>query len=651
MRQYEIDNSDRKAYPLGLTNIKGGIHVSVAAAAKSCSLLLFMPSAADDDFIRIPFPQDRRVGNVWSMTVLGKDLGHYEYAFEADGKPFPDPYGRSFAGREQWGEKSQASRLLRSPVHQEDFNWEEDCALHIPYENCIVYRAHVRGFTKHTSSGVRDKGTFRGIVGKIPYMKELGITTLELMPVAEFPEVVVSRHAAGHPYGEQKTEEKLNYWGYGAALNCAPKASYGGRKRNPSIELKRLVKELHRAGIELVVELYFTGQEAPVYVLEVVRRWVREYHLDGVHLTGSFPLQLLASDPYLVDTKLWASSWEGVKPGPGICSALGEYNDGFLVDMRRVLKGDEGQMNSLAFRSRRRPVNCGVINYMAGSNGFTLMDMVSYEQKHNEENGENNQDGTDYNYSWNCGAEGPVRKKKITALRKRQLRNSVLLLLLSQGTPMFLAGDEFGNSQNGNNNAYCQDNIISWLNWNQLSTHQDLFDFVKTAIAFRKEHSVFHMAAEPRMMDYLSCGSPDVSYHGVKAWVPEFDHFRRQLGIMYCGDYGKKPDGTKDDTFFVAYNMHWEPHEFALPHLRRGMSWHIVFDTSDSENNGYYAQGQEPAPKNQRQIVVPARSILVFVGKKSDGRERKEDRMAEKPVQKPKEQTQALSGEYTVEEV
>ena len=217
--------------------------------------------------------------------------------------------------------------------------------------------------------------------------------------------------------------------------------------------------------------------------------------------------------------------------------------------------------------------------------------------------------------------EGPVRKKKVVELRRQQLYNSFLLLFLSQGTPLFMAGDEFGNSQKGNNNAYCQDNEISWLNWNQTRTNGDLLQFVKAVIAFRKAHPVFHGKREPRLMDYEACGFPDVSYHGVKAWAPEFDPFRRQLGILYCGSYGKRPDGTEDDYFFVAYNMHWEPHEFALPHLPKGMTWHVAFNTGDREHNGYFEPGSEPEAENQKQLMAKARTILVMIGKKKSPKE------------------------------
>ena len=606
---------------MGLTRTDGGIHVSAVAAAKACSLLLFVKEDKNGKEARfrevrnIPFPEEGKTGHVWSMTLNGAFDDLY-YAFEADGKRFSDPYGRSFAGRERWGRLSHAKRLLLSPVAEPEFDWQGDRPLHIPYEDFIVYRAHVRGLTKHASSGTEHRGTFRGVVDKIPYFKELGITTLELLPPVEFQEVMMPENVEGNPYGTSEPTGRLNYWGYAKAGMFAPKASYADPGTNPVTEFKYMVRELHKAGLEVVPELYFSGREVPEFVLETVRFWVREYHVDGIHLTGYAPTVLLATDPYLAGTKLWALSWEAGKPAAGEKKHLGEYNDGFLIDMRRALKGDEEQMSSLIYRNRRNPAETGVLNFMAGTNGFTMMDMVSYDQKHNEANGENNRDGSDYNYSWNCGAEGHVRKKKIQELRSRQLRNAMLLLFLSQGTPVLLAGDEFGNSQNGNNNAYCQDNEISWLNWNLNKWDQALLDFVKHVIAFRKAHPVFHMEQEPRVMDYLACGHPDISYHGVNAWQPEFENFRRQIGILYCGAYAKKPNGENDDFFFVIFNMHWEPHSFALPNLPKNLVWSLAFDTSDSEAGGYYEEGQERQILNQKNYMVPSRSVLVFQGKK-----------------------------------
>ena len=612
MPAYEIDFHDSNVYPMGLTILNGGIHISVAAAGQSCSLLLFSKGVDTPAHI-IPFPKECRQGEVWRITLSGEQFESYEYGFEVDGKWQHDPYGREFRGRECWGKLNQVHVKQRAVIAREDFDWAGDKLPEIPYEDCIVYRIHTRGLTRHASFKGPDKGTFAAIIEKIPYMKELGVTTVEIMPVVEFQEVMLPEYQAGNPYGQPEPTGKLNYWGYTKACCFAPKASYSsGKEKHPVRELKSLVRALHQAGMELVMELYFTGRENQAFILDAVRFWVREYHVDGIHLVGDVPVQLIGTDPYLARTKLWAAGWDGVDSGPN--KHLGEYNDGFQMDMRRILKGDEEQINTLIFRTRHNPGSHGVINFIANTNGFTLMDMVSYDVKHNEANGEQNQDGTDYNYSWNCGAEGPVRRKKILQLRRQQIRNALLLVFLSQGTPLLLSGDEFGNTKSGNNNSYCQDNEVSWLNWNQCNTNRDIYEFTKHVIAFRKKHPVFSGPAEPRVMDYLACGYPDVSYHGVQTWHPEFENFRRQLGILYCGEYGKKADGSSDNYFFIAYNMHWEPHEFALPKLPGKFAWHVAINTAEHEVNGIYPDGKELKLKDQKRFMVTARTIVVFMG-------------------------------------
>lgn len=613
METYRIITEDNRTYPMGLTVTKDRIHAATANEADTCSLVLFRRDEEEPCYV-IPMPREQQIGDVWNLSVEGLDFPELFYCFKVDNQLVPDPYGTSFVGWEHWGEAENVTKILKSPVIDEAFNWEGDRPLSLPYEDLVIYRAHMRGFTRHGSSKVSDKGTFRGMTEKIPYLKELGITTLELMPIVEFQEVMMPEGIEGHPYGTLKPTGRINYWGYTKAYYFAPKASFSsGKAKEPVRELKTLVKELHRAGLELVTELYFDGTESPAFVLDVVRFWVREYHVDGIHLVGFPPKELLGRDAYLSRTKLFFTSWDGVDRGRR--KHLAEYNDGFLVDMRRLLKGDEDQMSSLVLHTRQNPARCGVVNYMAHTNGFTLMDMVSYDRKHNEANGEGDQDGSCYNYSWNCGVEGPSRRKKVVQLRKKQLRNAILLLMLSQGTPLLLSGDEFGKSKSGNNNTYCQDNELSWLNWNQLRTNADFYEFVKYSIAFRKKHPVFHMAQEPKVMDYKACGCPDLSYHGVNAWRPEFENYRRQMGILYCGEYGTRSDGRKDDSFFVVYNMHWEPHEFALPNLLHKKKWHMAFNTDDGEVNGIYKEGEEPLLENQKKILVPSRTILVIIGK------------------------------------
>lgn len=626
---YKIITDDDRIYSMGITVMENRIHVATANAGETCSLVLFEKQGEEPCCV-IPMSREQQMGNVWNLTlerhfpvrqVTGNadvrkmvEMAGLEYCFEVDGKLVPDPYGCSFRGWEHWGKLSNVQETLRSPVCQPDFDWEGDKPLCLPFEDSIIYRIHTRGFTKHVSSKVPDKGTFKAIIDKIPYMKELGVTTVELMPVMEFQEIMVPEGVDGNPYGITEPTGKINYWGYTGGYYFAPKTSYSsGRVKAPVVEFKQLVKELHRAGMELVVELYFNGKEKPAFALDVVRYWVREYHLDGIHLVGYAPEELIGRDEYLSRTKLFATSWEGIDGGK--YRHLAEYNDGFLVDMRRLLKGDEDQMNNLIFRTRQNPARCGIVNYMAHTNGFTMTDMVSYDIKHNEANGENNLDGNSYNYSWNCGVEGPTRKKKLVELRRKQIKNAILMVMLSQGTPLLLAGDEFGNSKSGNNNTYCQDNELSWLNWNQLKTNHDLYEFVRQAIAFRKRHSVFHMDREPQVMDYKACGCPDISYHGVNTWCPEFENFRRQMGILYCGEYGRKPDGTADDYFFVVYNMHWESHEFSLPNLPKSGTWYLAVNTNDTSSGGIYREGEELVLEDQKQYEAPARTILVFMGK------------------------------------
>lgn len=620
-----ITGEGRFTGAMGVWEEEGKLYASFASPASQCALLLYQ-KGTNQKKARLPFPEEGRTGHVWTMTVYG-DFKDMEYAFEEDGRECPDPYGRAFKGHDRWGDKNNSKRPLRTPLgRQEAYDWEGDRPLELAFEDCIMYRIHPRGFTKHPSSGLgpKERGTFKGIASRIPYLKELGITTVEMMPPVEFQEILLPEQPEQAYAGEEPETGKmrLNYWGYAPAFSFAPKASYsslGGE--SASREFKDMVKAFHRAGLEVVIELYLDGTRTPDYALELARFWVLEYHVDGIHLTGFWPLKMIGEDPYLGRTKLFAENWENVDPGQK--RHLCEYNQGFMLDMRGFLKGDEGKLNQVIYHTRHNPETLGAVNYMAGANGFTMADMVSYDRKHNEDNGEENRDGTDYNQSWNCGAEGPTRKKKILAMRRRQLRNAMLFLFLSQGMPLLLAGDEFGRTQKGNNNAYCQDNEISWVNWSLLKTHKELYEFARCAIRFRREHSLFHLPKEPALMDYASVGMPDVSYHGVKAWYPEFDSFRRQLGIFYCGQYGKKPDGSPDDYFYVAYNMHWEPHEFALPHLPKGLIWHTAFDTYEDSCNGIYEAGREPVLEDQRRCMVMARSIMVLVGKSAPAKGKK----------------------------
>lgn len=622
----EYRNRNRILYPLGVTQEENGVHILVQGRAGEVRLLLYRPGEKKP-CEEIPFDPKYRMGDVWELALDRTDFASFEYNFMIDGKIVTDPNARVITGREKWADRKRAGKPVRGRILSEEFDWEDDVNPETPYAETILYKLHVRGFTAHASSGVSARGTYAGVVEKIPYLKDLGITAVELMPVTEFDEIMMSASGSGFHDAKPEPTGYLNYWGYGPSYLYAVKSAYASHgEMSAECEFKTLVKELHKAGIECIPEIYFTGKELPGEILSVLRYWAEEYHVDGFHLSGFPDLSLAAEDPFLRRTKLFAENWNEVMnrrpkqgyitPGDGVVSVeeknLAEYNMQFMEDMRRFLKGDEGILSAFEFRNRRNPAEYAVINYMANTNGFTLMDAVSYDRKHNEKNGEENRDGSDYNYSWNCGAEGPTRKKKIVELRKQLLKNAYLLLFLSQGVPLLMAGDEFGNSQDGNNNAYCQDNAVSWLNWKLLETHKDQVDFVKRLIAFRKAHKMFHMDREPRIMDYKSCGRPDVSYHGENAWKPEFENFRRQFGILYWGAYAKRSDGSDDANFYVAYNMHWEPHMFGLPHLPKGARWRVICSTADPDVEDIPADGTGETLKNQMMLAVPPRGIMIL---------------------------------------
>ena len=622
----EYRNRNRILYPLGVTQEENGVHILVQGRAGEVRLLLYRPGEKKP-CEEIPFDPKYRMGDVWELALDRTDFASFEYNFMIDGKIVTDPNARVITGREKWADRKRAGKPVRGRILSEEFDWEDDVNPETPYAETILYKLHVRGFTAHASSGVSARGTYVGVVEKIPYLKDLGITAVELMPVTEFDEIMMSASGSGFHDAKPEPTGYLNYWGYGPSYLYAVKSAYASHgEMSAECEFKTLVKELHKAGIECIPEIYFTGKELPGEILSVLRYWAEEYHVDGFHLSGFPDLSLAAEDPFLSRTKLFAENWNEVMnrrpkqgyitPGDGVVSVeeknLAEYNMQFMEDMRRFLKGDEGILSAFEFRNRRNPAEYAVINYMANTNGFTLMDAVSYDRKHNEKTCEENRDGSYYNYSWNCGAEGPTRKKKIVELRKQLLKNAYLLLFLSQGVPLLMAGDEFGNSQDGNNNAYCQDNAVSWLNWKLLETHKDQVDFVKRLIAFRKAHKMFHMDREPRIMDYKSCGRPDVSYHGENAWKPEFENFRRQFGILYWGAYAKRSDGSDDANFYVAYNMHWEPHMFGLPHLPKGARWRVICSTADPDVEDIPADGTGETLKNQMMLAVPPRGIMIL---------------------------------------
>lgn len=602
---------------LGVTKEEDGINFAVAVAGSHEVKLVLYKKGSPHIAQEIPFPKEHLIGDILAIKVCGLRWSEYEYNYCSDGQIFQDPYAQLIVGREHFGEavSLEDGDTIRCGFAFETYDWMEDTNPQIPYQEIISYQLHVRGFTRHNGSKIRHKGTFLGLQEKIPYLRELGINQVKLMPAYEFDEIK-KLHAQMSMSYEMRQEEmpRVNYWGYEAGNYFAPKKSYGASK-DVIREFKDLVRTMHANGMEVIMEFYFPNQINSRLIMDCLTFWVTNYHIDGFHILADQVLcNMLAKDPLLSRTKIMAvyfptEEFYSEPPFPEY-ENLAECNDGFLIDIRRFLKGDEDQLNQFTYRIRRNPAGRGIINYITNHDGFTLMDLVSYDEKHNEANGEQNRDGSSYNYSWNCGVEGKSRKKKILDLRMKQIKNAFLLLLLSQGTPMLLAGDEIGNSQEGNNNPYCQDNEISWVDWNLNKKNQEILQFVKDVIAFRKRHKILHMPYELRVMDTVSCGYPDVSYHGSRAWYGAFEHTNRQVGVMYCGFYA-----GEDIFLYTAYNMHWVEHEFALPHLPENLDWYTAIDTGKSDGNCVYEEGSEPLLEVQNIFTVLPRTIVVLIGR------------------------------------
>ena len=597
----------------GVSRKTAGINFAVEIPCGiSASLVLYRKGAALPE-VEIPFTEEHRTGRMCAILISGLKPDKYEYNFRAAGKIMQDPFARVIRGREKFGAPvSEDEHAVRCGfLSEKEYDWKEDTAPQIPYNEMILYKVHVRGYTKQAKLSPRKKGTFAGLVEMIPYWKEMGINAIELMPAYEFQECTC-KETAGSMAVRSKKDDRINYWGYAQGFYFAPKASYCAT-REPDREFRDMVHALHQAGIECIMEMYFPENTPSLQVVRSLWMWKLFYHVDGFHVRGVQGIcNLMATDPLFADTKLLniyfpVEEIYGKKNLPKK-RMVAECNDGFMIDVRRFLKGDEESLKAFAERMRRNPKGSGLINYIASHDGFTLCDLVSYEERHNEDNGEQNRDGRVQNYSWNCGEEGKSRKKKILELRNRQMKNAWCMLLLSAGTPMILAGDEFCNSQLGNNNPYCLDNEISWLDWKGYkSGNSEMFRFVKNLIAFRKKHKILHMGQELSMTDSLSCGFPGISYHSSSAWYGELDGQNRKIGVMYCGKYA-----DEDELIYIAYNMHWMEHTFALPALPGGYRWNVALDTSE----GILEEDKWRLLPDSRQVQVSSRTVIVLIGRK-----------------------------------
>ena len=651
--------------------------------ATRCTLLLFKPQAPKP-YARIPFPDSYRIGDTYSMLVFDIKPDEFEYAFSFDGPYEPakgllfneenvllDPYSRAVTGQRKWGEKPEGGKDFeyRARVVKSSFDWGNIKQLEQPFEDLVIYEIHVRGYTKDKSSGVSAPGTFAGLKDKIPYLKDLGINAVELMPIFEFDEMESARVVDG--------VQLYNYWGYNTVSFFAPNTSYAFNEEHnhEGDELKSLIKALKENGIEVILDVVFNhtaeGNEMgpcfsfkgidnnvyymltpdahyynfsgcgnvmncnhPVvrnFIIDCLRHWAIEYRVDGFRfdlasilgrdqngapMANPPILESLAFDPVLGKMKLIAEAWDAgglyqVGSFPS-WNRWAEWNGRYRDDMRSFLKGDDGMAGNAitritGSRDLYSPESRGhkaSVNFLTCHDGFTLYDLYSYNEKHNEKNGWNNTDGDNNGHSWNCGAEGETDDPNVNGLRRRLIKNAFAALLCSRGPAMFFAGDEFCNTQFGNNNAYCQDNIISWLDWSRLEEFKEIHDFVRHMIQFRKEHPILRKMTKPS-----SCQFPEISVHNGTPFNASTDYKTKLIGIMYAG---RNEEDTEDDIVFYCMNAYWEPLVMQLPVLPNGKHWHV-----DTNTNAEYFDGEDFTEKTEllgvNTIRVPARTTIILV--------------------------------------
>ncbi len=673
----------------GAAPLQNGVNFTIhTCGGTSCELLLFH-RAQEEPFAVLPFPEAYKIGDVYSMIVYGLNIDEFEYAYRVDGPYCPekgllfdknkillDPYAKAVAGQRTWGIRWDHTYHAR--VVKDRFDWGDMPQSKKELCDLIIYELHVRDFTHHPSSGVQHRGTFSGLMEKIPYLKELGINAVELMPIFEFDETMNSRTVDGR--------QLLECWGYNTVGFFAPNSSYAAANEHnqEGTELKTLIKALHDNGIEVILDVVFNhtaegnekgntfsfkGFDNNIYymltpdgnyynfsgcgntlncnhpvvqqlILECLRYWTINYRVDGFRfdlasilgrnedgspMNNPPLLRTLADDSILSNVKLIAEAWDagglyqvGSFPASG---RWAEWNGRYRDSLRSYLKGDSWNAWDAAWsisgsgdlyggyydntHSNYAGYN-SCVNFLTCHDGFTLYDLYAYNDKHNEANGWNNTDGANDNRSWNCGAEGETDDPEVLSLRRRMIRNACAVLMCSRGTPMFLAGDEFGNTKFGNNNSYCQDNITSWLDWRMLEKNKDLFEFFKFMIAFRKKHPVIH-----KQLPTSVCGMDPIHTHNLNAEETDIPRDARTFCVSFAG-YDKEKG--KDDLIYVAVNTFWEDVTITLPNLHRRGAWHLSVNTYGDGNGHYcYPEGQEV--RIDRSFVMRPRSVAVFTGR------------------------------------
>ncbi|MCR5451401.1 MAG: hypothetical protein K6F00_02100 [Lachnospiraceae bacterium] len=560
----------------------------------------------------IKLGNEYRMGRVWSVRIEGPDFSKLCYRIRVGEVETEDPNAMIIVGREKWmnEKRYKNSYEIYGGIASCKREWEPSHKRTAP-DKMIIYKLHMRGFTMKHQLQASMKGNYKGVMALLPELKKMGITTLEFMPLYEFEEIRFHKHLEMDENNNTITvcEEPFgtNYWGYGQANYLAPKSSYFPGI-SPDDGMRELVKAIHGLGMDIIMEFSFEKKISGRSLENILQSWVKNYHIDGFHLLGEgLPIEEITSDPLLADTMIMHEAFSNEV----IDSEVGQkrlfvYNPGFLYSMRKIVNHLDGSMAEFASTMRRQGVKSGFINYAANTTGFTLWDCMSYGEKHNEANGEDNRDGSNYNCSFNHGQEGPSRLRNVNRSRFAAIRSSLLLTLFSQAVPLINEGDEVLNSQNGNNNPYGQDNPIAWVDFSKKKTSQAMKEYVRSLIEFRRAHPVLSMDTPFRESDYARYGIPDISYHGREPWIMGIGAEKKGLGILYNGSYGK----NKCEDVLLCLNFYYGEETFALPRLPEGRKWYFVTNTASED---FSMKGVQV--ETSQSTIVPGSSISVFIGK------------------------------------
>lgn len=561
--------------------------------------------------------ESQRIGRVFSLAISGPDWSRITYLLRIDGCLRPDPFARIVHGREKWNDKdryAQKYRISCGPILKK-FNWKgQEKSRPLPARDAVMLRLHMRGFTMQTNLAENKRGNWLGLMAKLPALKAYGITVLEFQPLYEFEEIRFEKKeqvgskqkrtcTVGEPAG-------VNYWGYGDGQYFAPKASYFGGE-NPDIHMKEMVRAIHQNGMKIIMEMNFTPKYMrEEFIMSCLRFWAEEYHIDGFRLIGiGYPFRVIAEDPYLSNVLILSDQipQEILDKEDKDFRHFYIQDDSFLYPVRRLQNHMEGSLPEFANMMRRQNQSYGFVNSVASTFGFTLMDAYSYSEKHNEANGEDNRDGQNTNFSHNYGVEGPTNSRNVQNERLRHVRTALAYAILSQGIPMIQAGDTWGNSQAGNNNAYCQDNEIGWVTWSGKKIYRDIHQYIEKIISFRKAHPILSEESPMQMTDYRHLGLPDLSYHGREPWTPWLSNDRKSLGLLYFGAYG--PFGPEEDIY-LAFNFYFDEEELALPTLPKNGRWYYVTNTGRAD--------WEEVPlllEDQTRVTVDGGSLTILIGR------------------------------------